>query len=244
MRDGISVLPRSPGVTAKRLAQVKAQYLTDPLASSAFCGGISTRSPLLKSAMMAILNHRRACSQRRPVPMGEPGRRVWYMKFRVAQTDILKKHDKDSLLLAKWVGLPVVWTVFLLALVVYLTLGIRDDTAPSPILFISGFVIALLGLVFAQRAVTRELKNRPDEPSRFWRLLGRAVLFVLSGLVLFCAAFFAALFGLSRLTSLDSEDVFVGAAYISVAIPIVVFIVPAVRWTLSVQDSGHTPERR
>jgi len=166
------------------------------------------------------------------------------MKFIVTHSDILRRHDKDSLLLAKWVGLPVMWSVFLLALVVYLTLGIHDDTAPSPILLVSGFVIYLLGLVFAQRAVTRELKHRPDEPTRFGRSLGKLTLFVLLGLALFCAAFFAALFGLARMTSLDGEEVFVGAAYISVAIPIVVFIVPAVRWTLSVRDSGHTPERR
>ncbi|MCC6490608.1 MAG: hypothetical protein IT364_24190 [Candidatus Hydrogenedentes bacterium] len=165
------------------------------------------------------------------------------MRFIVAQNDILRRHDKDSLLLAKRVGLPVVWTIFLLALVVYLTLGIHDDTAPSPILFISGFVIAFVGLVFAQRAVTRELKQRPDEPSRFGRSLGKVTLFVLLGLVLFCAAFFAALWGLSRWTSLDGEDVFVGAAYISVAIPIVVFIVPAIRWGLSVLGSGSTSER-
>ncbi|MCC6694524.1 MAG: hypothetical protein IT365_02735 [Candidatus Hydrogenedentes bacterium] len=165
------------------------------------------------------------------------------MKFIVAQNEMLRRHDKDSLLLAKWVGLPVVWTIFLLALVVYLTLGIHDDTAPSPILFISGFAIALLGLGLAQRAVTRELKNRPDEPSRFGRSLGKVTLFVLLGLVLFCAVFFAALWGLSRMTSLDSEDVFVGAAFISLVITIAVFIVPAVRWGLSVQDSGHTSEK-
>jgi uncharacterized membrane protein HdeD (DUF308 family) len=152
--------------------------------------------------------------------------------------DMLKKHSKDSLLIALRIGLPFGWILFLICGIVYLIFGIHDDTAPSPIFFMCGFLIYLLGLGFSHHAVKGELKNRKDEPSHFWKTLGRMILLIVIGLILFFAIFLGSQFALSEMTSMNDEHIVNICIYISLAFLIGGFSILAIKWEISL---GHKP---
>jgi len=160
------------------------------------------------------------------------------MELRDPFRDVLRKHTKDSLLIALWIGVPLGWILLLICGIVYLTYGIHDKTAPSPVLILGGLLILALGLGVSHRAVTRELRNRQDEPSQFWKTLGRMILLIVIGLILFLAIFLGSQFVLSRTTSMKDERIEDICACISLAFLSIAFSILAIRWTMSVT---HTP---
>jgi uncharacterized membrane protein HdeD (DUF308 family) len=162
------------------------------------------------------------------------------LKLRERSGDVLRIHTKTSLLVARWIGLPLGWISFLTGGIVYLTVGIHDDTAPGPILMLIPVCLLVLALVLGvfHRAVTRELGKRQDEPTQFWRTLGRMMLLIVLGLLVFLAVFLGSQFALSRTTSMKDERILDISAFISLTFLLIAFSVLALRWTLSV---AHKP---
>ncbi len=152
------------------------------------------------------------------------------MAFKRPPADMLKKHNKDSLLIAQWVGLPLGWITFLICVIVYFTVGIHDDTAPPPAFFICIFIFGGVGLSVSHRAVARELRNRQDEPSNFVKTLGKMILLIVAGLIFFLAVFFGSQFVLTQATSIEAETILDVGAVISLGLLLVAFTILAIRW--------------
>jgi hypothetical protein len=164
--------------------------------------------------------------------------------------DILREHTKASLLIAKWIGLPLGWILCLMCGTIYLTFGIHDDMVPSPILVLIpvGLLIMAVGLGVSHRAVTRELRKRQDEPSQFWRTLGRMILLIVIGLFASSGIFLGTEFALSRTTSMSVERTMYICAWTSLAFLLIAFFILARRWTISVTrnasvEDGQTPDK-
>jgi len=131
------------------------------------------------------------------------------MKLKNDLNMILRKLSKDSLLLVSRFAIPLGYALILPVMILYVTslfhLGIEPPPFPAVILMPVVLMFSLLCLMLCHRAVRRELQKRQDEPSHFWKTLGKTLLFSIVGMLLWLVLFFVVLFFLSKTTIIPAE---------------------------------------
>jgi len=117
----------------------------------------------------------------------------------------LRKLSKDSLLLVSRFAIPLVYALILPSMILYVTSlfhsGIELPPYPAVILIPVILLSYLLCLILCHRAVRRELQKRQDEPSHFWKALGKLLLFSIVGMLAWLVLFF-----LSKTTTISTEN--------------------------------------
>ena len=114
------------------------------------------------------------------------------------------------MLLVSRFAIPLGYALILPVMILYVTSLFHSAIEPPPfpavILMPVALLFYLLCLMLGHRAVRRELRNRQDEPSHFWKTLGKTLLFSIVGMLVWLVLFFPVLFFLSKTTTISTEN--------------------------------------
>ncbi len=142
------------------------------------------------------------------------------MKLKNDLNMMLRTLSKDSLLLVSRFAIPLMYVLILPIMILYVAslfhLGIEPPPFPEVILIPALLLFSLLCLMLCHRVVRRELQNRQDEPSHFWKTLGKTLLFSIVGMLAWLVLFFTVLFFLSKTTTVSTENELVISAILPI----------------------------
>ena len=168
------------------------------------------------------------------------------MKRKNERNIMLKKSSKDSLLLVSRFAIPLGYALILPCLIFCFTplvhSGIEPPPYPAVILIRVGLPFTLLCLMLSHRAVRRELRKRDDEPSHFWKTLGKTLLFSIAGTLVWLILFFVVLFFLSKTTSISEDNELEISAKLSIFLVVFCGFVFARKDIASLRDSAKNPD--
>ena len=168
------------------------------------------------------------------------------MKHKNELNTVLKKSSKDSLLLVSRFAFPLGYALILPLMILYVTSlfhsGIETPPFPAVILMPVALLFSLICLMLCHRAVRRELRNRQDEPSDFWKTLRKTLLFSIAGTLVWLALFYATLFVLSKTTIVPAEDDLENSAKLSILLIVICGFVFARKDIASLRDSAKNPD--